>query len=123
MRETILVFLGGGLGAVGRYAVGSLLLPLMMPFPLATFLVNVTGCLVMGGVFAWLSSRPDGAALWAFFATGLLGGFTTFSAFGLDVFKLWQAGYYPLAFAYILASVTLSLLAVGLGFWLVKVLG
>jgi CrcB protein len=82
---------------------------------------------MMGGLFAWFSARetlhPLGGPLGLFLAIGVLGGFTTFSAFGLDALKLLQSGDYPLAFAYVVASVGLSLLAVVLGFWLVKVLG
>jgi CrcB protein len=101
------VALGGAIGSVLRYvtvtAIGA---------PLATFIVNVAGSFVMGVLFVTLSTR---AQLSPLLMTGILGGFTTFSAFSLDALKLWQSGQITQALAYTAASVLLSLSAVALG--------
>lgn len=108
MIQTLsLVALGGAAGSVLRYltvqAVGS---------PLGTLLVNVVGSFVIGVLFVGLAGRGAVAPL---FMAGLLGGFTTFSAFSLDALRLWQAGQGGQAFLYVGASVGLSLAAVALG--------
>jgi fluoride exporter len=106
------VALGGAIGSVLRFltvaAVGA---------PFGTFVVNVLGSFVMGVLFVALQSR---AGLSPLLMTGILGGFTTFSAFSLDALKLWQAGQMTVALAYAGGSVLLSLLAVGLGAALAK---
>src|SRR5688572_21856767 len=89
------VFLGGGIGSALRYAVGRLALVWAGPnFPLGTLVVNIAGCAAMGGLAEWLAWRDTGIdpATKLFLTTGLLGGFTTFSAFALDVVGLWQRG-------------------------------
>lgn len=112
------VFLGGGLGAVLRYA--SLALCKRMyapPFPMGTLCVNVVGSLLMGALMAWVlrdtAAREEMRML---FAVGLLGGFTTFSAFSWDVLTLWQQGAIVQAMLYIAGSVLLSLIAVSVGY-------
>ena len=112
----LLVFLGGGLGALLRYGAGRL-----AAFPFGTLIVNVSGCLAMGLLLGWLTSRgADHGPARLFLATGLLGGFTTFSAFSFDTLLLWQRGAHGAAFAYVAASVILSLAAVALGFALTR---
>lgn len=101
------VALGGALGSMLRYLTVS-----WIGAPLATLAVNVLGSFVMGVLFVALSSRTHLSPL---LMTGILGGFTTFSAFSLDTWKLWQAGQSGNALAYIAASVGLSLIAVALG--------
>lgn len=106
------VALGGAIGSVLRFlsvqAVGA---------PVATLVVNVVGSFVMGVLFVALSSRMQFAPL---LMAGVLGGFTTFSAFSLDALKLWQGGQAPQAALYVAASVALSLAAVALGAALAK---
>jgi len=102
-RTLLLVALGGALGSVSRALVG-----LALPFPWGTLAVNVAGGLMMGWLFALLGT---GTTLGALLMTGVLGGFTTFSAFSLDTLRLIEGGRMPLAAAYVLASVGLSLLA------------
>jgi CrcB protein len=106
------VALGGAIGSVLRYLTTSL-----AGAPLGTAVVNVLGSLVMGMLFVTLASR---SALSPLLMTGVLGGFTTFSAFSLDALKLWQSGQFVQAALYIGASVGLSLLAVALGAALAK---
>lgn len=101
------VALGGALGSVLRYLTLS-----WVGAPMSTLGVNVVGSFVMGVLFVALSTRTHLSPL---LMTGILGGFTTFSAFSLDAWKLWQAGQSGNALAYIAASVGLSLIAVALG--------
>jgi fluoride exporter len=106
------VFLGGGIGSALRYGVGRAALALVGPgFPAGTLAVNVAGCVLMGVLAEWLGFRDAGADTSAklFLTTGLLGGFTTFSAFALDAATLWERGATGLAAIYVLASVALSI--------------
>lgn len=109
------VALGGALGASLRYLtnVGAVRV-FGLGFPLATVVVNVLGSFVMGVLVAFLAKR-GGAHLAPFLMTGLLGGFTTFSAFSLDAVTLWERGQQGLAFGYVAASVILSLGAIAAG--------
>ena len=110
------VALGGALGASGRYLLGIAAIRTMGPgFPWGTLAVNVLGSLAMGALVALLARLGNA---WApFLMTGLLGGFTTFSAFSLDAVALWERGAAGLAAGYVAASVALSLLALVLGLW------
>ena len=101
----IQIAIGGAIGSVLRY-----LTLLVVSAPIGTLIVNVLGSLVMGALFVILSSR-----LHPLLMTGVLGGFTTFSAFSLDALKLWQGGQVVPAVAYVCATVILSLIAVALG--------
>jgi len=106
------VFLGGGIGSSLRYGVGRAALALAGPnFPLGTLLVNILGCTIMGALAEWLAWRDTGmdATVKLFLTTGLLGGFTTFSAFALDTVGLWQRGETLTAAAYGAGSVVLSI--------------
>lgn len=104
------VALGGALGAVLRYAVGQAL-----SFPFGTLAVNALGCLVMGVALVWLVETGR-LANWApFVMTGVLGGFTTYSAFALDTLKLFEAGQIGAALAYALGTFVLAIAAVFAG--------
>ncbi|WP_439814819.1 fluoride efflux transporter CrcB [Zavarzinia sp. CC-PAN008] len=113
-----LVFLGSGLGGMLRHFMNRLV-PLVFGtgFPASTLLVNVVGCFSMGLLAGWFAFRGEAASqdLRLFLTTGVLGGFTTFSAFSLDAALLWQRGETGLAALYVGASVGLSLVGVGLG--------
>jgi fluoride exporter len=112
------VALGGALGSSARYGV-NLIAPRVFGsgFPWATLIVNVLGCFAMGYITAMLIARfPQDRNMQLFLTTGLLGGFTTFSAFSLDFFGLMQRGEMPLAIVYAVASVVLSMIAVMVGF-------
>lgn len=111
---TLYIALGGALGAVIRYLVA-----LGVVFPLGTLTVNVLGSFLMGVAYVWFSTRTAGQ--WPLFVmTGFLGGFTTFSAFSLDVLKLVEAEKYMNAGGYVLASVVFSVLAIFAGVYLMK---
>ena len=112
------MFVGGGLGAVARYGVNRLSLAWFGPLvPAGTLVVNVGGSFLMGLLAALLAEGPAASpSLRLFLLTGVLGGFTTFSAFSLDALGLWQRGQAGAASVYVLASVLLSLAGIALGF-------
>lgn len=119
MNHFLIVFLGGGIGAALRHAVNRLAFQLWPAFPAGTMIVNLVGSLAMGlliGLFA--AMEPVSNTMRLFLATGILGGFTTFSAFSLDALTLWERGEIGLALLYVAASVLLSLAAVAAGFFL-----
>ncbi len=124
MKSILLVGLGGFLGSVARYKLGGLVLHLTAQerFPYSTFAVNILGCLVIG-LLAGLSERYElfGPGTRLFLFTGLLGGFTTFSAFGLDAMFLVRRGELLVAALYAGASVVLGITAVWLGLKLISV--
>jgi fluoride exporter len=125
MSKVLVVFLGGGVGSALRYWVGLQSAQLLgTAWPFGTFLVNVLGCTVMGILFrvvpaAWSDGAVD---LRLLLLTGVLGGFTTFSAFALDTAQLWMREEGAAAFVYVAASVLLSLIGVALGLWIGKVI-
>lgn len=113
---------GGALGAAGRFAlVSAVTRALGHGFPAGTLLVNVAGSLAIG-VFIGAMARYalGGEMLRAFVAVGILGGFTTFSAFSLDVVTLIERGAWVPALAYILTSVVLSIAGVFAGLALMR---
>lgn len=113
--NALAVFVGGGLGALLRWGVGKWTLHWFgMGFPVGTLAVNIAGSLAIGLAVGALDGVGPTARL--FFVTGLLGGFTTFSAFSLDALTLWQRGEALTAAAYVAASVLLSLAAAAGGF-------
>ena len=124
LRELLLVASGGAIGATVRYLTSkAALMWLPLSFPWGTFLINVTGCLAMGMVagFADQSSISPGARL--FLATGLLGGYTTFSAFGLEAQSLLAGDRLGAAFCYVAGQAVLGVAAVFLGLAIVRRLG
>lgn len=122
MGAALLVFVGGGLGALLRHLAGRLTLMLWgAGFPAGTMIVNVAGSLAMGLLAGWFAAHPGvGQPTRLFLTTGLLGGFTTFSAFSLDALALYQRGQVGLAIGYVALSVLLSLVAIAIGYWLVR---
>lgn len=112
----LLVFVGGGTGSVLRYVVTLWSIRLYGPhFPWGTMAINIAGSTIMGIVAAFVIWRGPGSgsdAIRLFFMTGVLGGFTTFSAFSLDTMVLWERGEGLLALAYVLLSVAISLAAI-----------
>ncbi len=126
MLATFLVFLGGGIGAALRHGVNILSASLFgMSFPWGTFAINVIGSFLIGVAAAWFAFKSDAASqsLRLFLTTGILGGFTTFSAFSLDFALLAERGELTQGIAYVVGSVVLSLAAIFLGLFLVRSLG
>ena len=115
----LLVFVGGGLGAVARHGVNRAGLAALGPgFPWWTFAVNVAGSLAIGLLAGVLGALESGQGTRLFLITGVLGGFTTFSAFSLDALILWERGAPLQAGLYVLGSVMLSLIAAAAGLML-----
>jgi len=123
MYHVSLVALGGAIGAACRHLANAGALRLFGPgFPVGTLAVNIVGGLLMGLLAGSLALRyaGGGQGLRLFLGTGILGGFTTFSAFSLDAVALWQRGDPALASAYVIASVALSIAALLAGLSLAR---
>lgn len=119
MSTWLAVALGGALGSLARYALGLLCRAAVPGFPLATLTVNAVGGLCIGLIFALTATRPDTPEwLRTGLITGVLGGFTTFSAFSLETLLLWQEGRSLLALANIALNLLLALGGCALGLWL-----
>lgn len=123
IRIALLIGLGGFIGSVARF-LSSMYLTKLFPssFPYGTFVVNIVGCLLIGLIYGvsekqqWLNEE------WRLFlATGICGGFTTFSAFSIENIKLLQTGEIATALIYITASIALGLLATLGGIYLAKI--
>ncbi|RLQ89438.1 fluoride efflux transporter CrcB [Notoacmeibacter ruber] len=124
MQGTLAVMIGGALGAGLRHLVGIGTFRLFgSGFPYGTLTVNVVGSFLMGLLVSWLLPRLPGAEWRLFLATGLLGGFTTFSSFSLDVATLWERGASGLTAFYVAASVVASILAIFAGLALGRMAG
>lgn len=124
MRLLLLATVGGGIGAGARYLVqASMMRWLGAGFPWWTLAINVVGSFLMGVVVALVATRFDNSAeVRTFLATGILGGFTTFSAFSLDVANLVDKKQQLAAAFYVAGSVGLSILALYAGLALAKAL-
>jgi len=124
MHQYLLVFLGGGLGAALRHFVNGVSLRLVgTGWPAGTLFINVTGSILMGVVaalFAFKLSLPQ--ALRLFIATGILGGYTTFSTFSLETGLLMERGEPGLALLYVAASVLLGVGGMFAGMWAIRAL-
>lgn len=118
----LVVFLGGGIGALLRYELGGWAQARMgSGFPWGTFAVNALGCLAIGVLATWIDERTGGAPLGrAFLLVGVLGGFTTFSSFGLETWRLIEDGQALAAAANAAASVAVCVVAVAIGAVLVR---
>lgn len=123
MLHFLIVAGGGAIGAGCRHLVNVAALRLFgAGFPVATLAVNVIGSLLMGLLVGWFALRAGGGGqnLRLFLATGVLGGFTTFSAFSLDVVLLWERGAAGTAAVYVALSVALSVGALLAGLALMR---
>jgi CrcB protein len=121
----VLVFVGGGFGAAARHWVNRTALAFAGPdYPAGTLAVNIAGSTAMGMLAAWFAFRGEtttgGERL--FLTTGVLGGFTTFSAFALDTRLMWERHDVGAALLYAGASVILSILGLIAGMFIVRVL-
>lgn len=124
MLYALIVFLGAGVGGVLRYGVNLAAMRFLGDsFPFGTLAVNVIGSFAMGVLAASFFARlgPFVAPEWRLFLmTGLLGGFTTFSAFSLDTVYLWERDAFGMAAIYVGSSLALSIAALAAGLWLVR---
>ena len=122
MTGFLLVFIGGGVGAALRHGVNILAARLLGPaFPYATIIENVSGSLAMGLLAGYFAFKGDASQpMRLFLATGVLGGYTTFSAFSLDTALLWERGEVALVAVYVVGSVALSIAGLFAGLALVR---
>jgi CrcB protein len=112
----LLAALGGALGALTRWALMAAMRGSPGGWPWATLVINLTGCFLLGALFAVLAARsPEPSWARAFLGVGVLGGYTTYSTFAVEVVKLVDAGALPLAVGYVLLSVVGGVAAVALG--------
>ena len=118
----LIVFLGGGIGAMLRHGVNVAAVRVLgINFPFGTLAVNITGSLIMGLLAAYFGFRSGASQHWRLFlTTGILGGYTTFSTFSLDVALLYERGELGLAFLYVLVSVLVSIAALFGGLILIR---
>ncbi len=123
--DYLLVFAGGGIGAALRHGVNrAALAALGSSFPFGTLFVNVAGSFAMGVLAALFLAKGIGdQGLRLFLTTGILGGFTTLSAFSLDAILLWERGAWTALAIYLAGSVTLSIAALAVGMVAVRSLG
>jgi CrcB protein len=121
----LVVFLGGGLGAALRHGINLLVgRSLGTAFPYSTLIINVTGSAVMGLIAGYFAFRGDASQHWRLFlTTGILGGYTTFSAFSLDAALLYERGELGLSALYVVASVALSIAGLFAGLALARQMG
>jgi CrcB protein len=119
----LIVFLGGGLGAALRHGMNLAAASLLgTRFPYGTLFINISGSFVMGLVVAWLALKSAGGAQdWRLFiTTGILGGYTTFSAFSLETALLYERGELGLAALYVAASVVLAIAGLFAGLFVIR---
>ncbi|MGH9629254.1 MAG: fluoride efflux transporter CrcB [Bryobacteraceae bacterium] len=118
----LLIFLGGGLGSMLRHTVNQASAALFgINFAWGTLFVNIAGSLAMGLLAGWFAFRAEGGQLLQLFlATGVLGGFTTFSAFSLEAVLLWERGQAAAAVLYTAGSVTVAIIGVLAGLFIIR---
>ncbi|MEY2851376.1 MAG: putative fluoride ion transporter CrcB [Verrucomicrobiota bacterium] len=117
-KHAAAVVVGGGVGAFLRFAVGAWVVHHHpgAKFPWATLAVNWVGCLLIGLIYGWVEDRAMlGVSLRYFLITGLLGGFTTFSAFGMETLYMFKRGESLMAWSYVMASVAGGIILAWLG--------
>jgi fluoride exporter len=124
MASYLLVFLGAGIGGALRHGVNVGCARMCgTAFPWGTLTVNVVGSFIMGALAGWLAFKAGegwSQSLRLLLTTGILGGFTTFSAFSLDAVLIWERGQIGLAATYVAASVVLSIAGLIAGLGLVR---
>jgi CrcB protein len=118
----LVVFLGGGLGAALRHGVNLMSARMLgTDYPYSTLIINITGSTLMGLIAGYFAFRGEASQSWRLFlTTGILGGYTTFSAFSLDAALLYERGTPGFAALYVLASVILSIAGLFAGLALMR---
>ena len=113
MKPILYIFLGGGIGSVCRYLAGlSITRQLTTAFPAGTFIVNITGCVLIGLLYGIANRHAWLTVEWRLFLiTGICGGYTTFSTFSYESISLIRQGNYAYFFLYVVLSIVLGLLA------------
>jgi len=118
----LIVFLGGGFGASLRHGINIAAARMLgTAFPYGTLLINVSGSFVMGLIAGYFALKGDASQHWRLFlTTGILGGYTTFSAFSLDAALLYERGEMGAAAIYVIGSVAISIAGLFVGFAIVR---
>ena len=122
MLKIVCIVLGGGIGAISRYSLTTIVNHFWLSaFPLGTFIVNFLGAILMGAITQWAARYDITTSYWLpFLTTGLLGGFTTFSTFSLETINLMEQGQWLLSAINIVGNVLLCLVGIYLGKSLIK---
>jgi CrcB protein len=122
MLPTALVFLGGGIGSALRHGVNQAAARLLgSGFPYGTLTVNIVGSFIMGVLAGYFAFKGEASQPWRLFlTTGILGGFTTFSTFSLDVALLYERGDLGMAVLYVVASVGMALAGLFAGLFIIR---
>ena len=117
MMQWLMIAIGGALGSMARFAAVGYLTPMLnFRFPIGTFIVNILGSFLIGVAYVVIVEKQLIPAEWRlFFITGILGGFTTFSSFSLEILQTWQEGHVFNAIFYAASSVVLGLLFAFIG--------
>jgi len=125
MRSSLIIFLGAGFGGVIRHLFNAWVMRLVgLEFPIGILAINVIGSTAMGLLAGWFAFKGQaGLDVRLFLTTGVLGGFTTFSAFSLDAALLYERGQPGLAAFYVIASVALSIGGLFAGMWTMRSIG
>ncbi|MFO1388613.1 fluoride efflux transporter CrcB [Cellvibrio sp.] len=112
MMQWLMIAIGGALGSIARYSAVAYLTPLLSyRFPFGTFIVNISGSFLIGAAYVVIIEKAIIPSEWRLFViTGILGGYTTFSAFSLEMLQMWQEGQVALSLVYAVSSVALGLL-------------
>ncbi|MDP2372466.1 fluoride efflux transporter CrcB [Reyranella sp.] len=120
MLSYLVVFVGAGIGGAARHGMNIWVARLMgTHFPWHTLAINILGSILMGAIIGWFAERLGAAGhLRLFLATGILGGFTTFSAFSLDAVLLWERHQYLPAALYVGGSVAGAIAGLALALWI-----
>ena len=121
MKIALLVGFGSFIGGTGRYLISKLLQEhIVSSFPFATFMVNMMGCFLIGVVYGWSSKNLMDTTWQLFITTGILGGFTTFSAFSMETLGLMNAGHSIVAIVYVALSIGIGLACTWAGYALMR---
>ena len=117
----LIIFTGGGIGSILRHAINQAsAVAFGVNFPFGTLLVNLSGSFLMGVLAGWFALRGHDSHVRVFLTTGVLGGFTTFSAFSLDAAVMWERGQIGLTVIYAGTSVAGAILGVFCGLFFVR---
>lgn len=121
MKYALLVFIGGGLGSLFRYAFEKIFKIFSTVYPINTFIVNIIGCILVGFLIGYsLKSNTTNESQNLLLITGFCGGFTTFSAFAAENYMFLKSGDYMYFFSYVMASIVLGIIGVLAGILISK---